>query len=117
MRKLTKELKDEKRAYKPRHSEIGLSIIEGLKQAVAHHRGEIELRTTSFAIPDPVDVRAVREGLGLSQSQFAARYGFSPRTLQQWEQGRSKPDGVARAYLTVIERNPRAVERALKVAS
>src|SRR6266568_5959024 len=102
---------------KPRHSKIGLDIIEGLEQALAHHRGEIKLRTTIYTIPDPVDVKAVREGLGLSQSQFAARYGFSPRTLQQWEQGRAKPDVAVRAYLTVIEHNPKAVERALKAAS
>src|SRR5437016_8102348 len=96
---------------KPKHSKIGRSIIEGLEQALAHHRGEIKLRTTIYTSPDLVDVRAVREGRGLSQSQFAARYGFSPRTLQEWEQGRSKPD-VVRRYLKVIENDPKAVERA-----
>ena len=99
---------------KPKHSKIGLSIIEGLEQALAHHRGEIKLRTTVYTIPDLVDVRAVREGLGLSQSEFAARYGFSLRTLQEWEQGRSKPDVAVRAYLKVIENDPKAVERALR---
>ena len=81
--------------HKPKHSKIGLSFIKGLEQALAHHRGEIKLRTTIYTIPDLVDISAVREGLGLSQSQFAARYGFSPRTLQEWEQGRSKPDVAA----------------------
>ena len=95
---------------------VGASIIRGMEQALAHHRGEIELRTTTYTIPGPVDVRAVRERRGLSQNQFAARYGFSPRTLQQWEQGRSKPDGVARAYLTVIDHDPKTVEKALKKA-
>ena len=99
---------------KPKHSKIGLGIIEGLEQALAHHRGEIKLRTTIYTIPDLVDVRSVREGRGLSQSQFAARYGFSPRTLQEWEQGRSKPDVAVRAYLRVIENDPKAVERALR---
>ena len=99
---------------KPKHSKIELEIIEGLEQALAHHRGEIKLRTTVYTIPDLVDVRAVREGLGLSQSQFAARYGFSPRTLQEWEQGLSKPDVAVRAYLRVIENDPKAVERALR---
>ncbi len=61
-------------------------------------------------------MRAVREVLGLSQSQFAARYGFSPRTLQEWEQGRSKPDVAVRRYLKVIENDPKAVERALRGA-
>ena len=102
---------------KPKHSALGLDIIEGLTQAVAHHRGGVQLRTTTYRVPGPVDVRAVREQLGLSQSQFAAKYGFSPRTLQQWEQGRSKPDGVARAYLTVIHKDAKAVEKALRAAT
>jgi putative transcriptional regulator len=59
-------------------------------------------------------VKAVREKSGLSQTEFAFLYGFNPRTLQQWEQGRSKPDNALRAYLTVIERNPNAVAEALR---
>ena len=98
---------------KPKHSKIGLGIIEGLKEAAAHYRGEIKLRTTTITVPDAVNVKAIREGLGLSQSQFAAKYGFSPRTLQQWEQGRAKPDSAVRAYLTVIQHEAKAVERAL----
>ncbi len=77
-------------------------------------RGEIKLRTRVIHVPDDVDVRALREKSGLSQSQFAERYGFNPRTLQDWEQGRAKPDSAVRAYLTVIERNPAAVEKALR---
>jgi putative transcriptional regulator len=64
--------------------------------------------------PEEIDVRAVREKSGLSQPQFAERYGFSLRTLQEWEQGRAHPDNAVRAYLTVIDRNPNAVEEALK---
>ena len=41
------------------------------------------------------------------------RYGLNPRTLQDWEQDRAQTDGPARAYLLVILREPRAVERAL----
>jgi putative transcriptional regulator len=60
-----------------------------------------------------IGVRALREKLGLSQSEFADRYQIALRTLQQWEQGRSVPDGPARAYLKVIARSPGAVQRAL----
>lgn len=59
------------------------------------------------------EVRAIRRKRGLSQAAFAARYGLNLRTLQDWEQGRVQPDGPARAYLLVILREPRAVERAL----
>ena len=61
----------------------------------------------------PNEVRAIRRQSGLSQAAFAARYGLNARTLQDWEQGRAQPDGPARAYLLVILREPRAVERAL----
>ena len=61
----------------------------------------------------PSEVRAIRGRSGLSQAAFAARYGLNPRTLQDWEQGRAQPDGPARAFLLVIDREPRAVERAL----
>jgi putative transcriptional regulator len=59
------------------------------------------------------DARAVREKLGLSQSQFAALIGISPRTLQNWEQGHRRPEGTARALLRVAERHPKAVLEAL----
>jgi len=64
----------------------------------------------------PSEVKAIRRTSGLSQARFAARYGLNLRTLQDWEQGRVQPDGPARAYLRVILREPRAVERALATA-
>ena len=53
-------------------------------------------------VPGAVDIRAIRLNPGLSQAEFASQYGFNVRTIQQWEQRRSEPDTVARAYLTVI---------------
>jgi putative transcriptional regulator len=60
-----------------------------------------------------MDVRAIRLRTGLSQSDFARRYGFSKRTLQEWEQLRREPTGAARVLLTIIGRIPKQVERAL----
>ena len=54
-----------------------------------------------------VDVRSLREASGLSQSQFAATFGIDEATLQNWEQGRSRPDGGAMAYLKTIARDPK----------
>jgi putative transcriptional regulator len=65
----------------------------------------------------PPEVRTIRRRSGLSQAVFATRYGLNLRTLQDWEQGRTQPDGPARAYLLVIDREPRAVARALAAAS
>lgn len=59
-------------------------------------------------------VREVREGLGLSQAEFAQRFGLSLRSLQEWEQARRLPDMAVFAYLRVIERNPKAVQSALE---
>jgi putative transcriptional regulator len=94
-------------------SRVGKDVVHGLKEAAAHARGEISLRVYEYNVPGPVDVKAIRAKSGLSQSQFARRFGFSNRTLQDWELGRSQPPSAVRAYLTVIDRFPETVEKAL----
>ncbi len=59
------------------------------------------------------DVRLLREGLGLSQSEFAARFQINLRRLQDWEQGRVNPDSVTLAYLKLILHEPDTVRRVL----
>ena len=88
-------------------------VIAGLKAALAHARGEIKLPMRYVEIPDPVDVKAIRRKLGLSQSEFSSQFGFSVRTLQDWELGRSTPPSAVRAYLMVIDRRPGDVVKAL----
>lgn len=68
-------------------------------------------------IPQEIDVKAVRTKLGMTQLEFASRFGFSIKTLQQWEQKQRVPEGPTRAYLLVIDRDPDAVQRALKSAA
>ncbi len=58
-------------------------------------------------------VRTLRRALALTQEEFAERYHIPLATLRDWEQGRSEPDQPAKAYLTVIARDPEGVERAL----
>ena len=55
------------------------------------------------------DVQAIREGMDLSQAAFAALLGVSPRTLQDWEQGRRQPTGPARSLLRIADRHPEAL--------
>ena len=62
-------------------------------------------------------VKIIRRALGLSQDDFAARYHIPIGTLRDWEQGRAVPDQAARAYLTVIARDPEAVRKALDARS
>jgi putative transcriptional regulator len=57
--------------------------------------------------------KVIRRALGLTQEEFATRYHIPLGTLRDWEQGRSEPDQPARAYLTVIARDPEGVQRAL----
>jgi len=99
---------------RPRRSKLGREIIEGLRLVEKHLKGEIELPVRYVEVPDLVDVKAVRRKSGLTQAEFARRYGISPRSLQEWEQGRRQPEGAVRAYLLVIDRNPQAVESALR---
>ena len=63
-----------------------------------------------------VDVRALRQRLGLTQEQFALRYNLGVDNVQRWEQGERTPDRVAMNYLRVIERDPRAAAEAQEVA-
>ena len=62
----------------------------------------------------PKALTALRKRLGLSQADFARQFALNLRTLQDWEQGRRKPEDIARTYLRVIERNPDAVKAALE---
>jgi putative transcriptional regulator len=96
---------------------VGERIIEGLEQAVAWTRGENDrVRVTLVQVPD-VDVRLVRQRMGLSQAQFATKFGFPPATLRNWEQGRSRPDAPTRVLLAVIAKHPDAVEDVLAKVS
>ena len=103
---------------KPRkRSTVGASIINGLEQAIAWTRGENEnVRVTLVDVPE-VDVREVRTKMGLSQAQFATKFGFPPATLRNWEQGRARPDAPTRVLLAVIAKHPDAVEDVLRRAS
>ena len=64
-------------------------------------------------VPNDVDVKAIRRKLNLSQPKFAATFGFSVGRIRDWEQGRFPVDAPSRMFLTVIDREPEAVMRAL----
>jgi putative transcriptional regulator len=102
---------------KPARSSVGQRIIEGLEQAVAWTQGRTEGAQVTVVHVPQTDVREVRQQMGLSQSQFAAKFGFPLATLQNWEQGRARPDAPTRVLLAVISRHPEAVEDVLGRAS
>jgi putative transcriptional regulator len=91
--------------------ELFQQLAASLKEGGAILRGKkMPARSTTLHWPD---AKVVRAKLGLSQNQFAALIGISPRTLQNWEQGHRRPEGTARALLRVAESHPEAVLDAL----
>jgi putative transcriptional regulator len=93
-----------------RKTTFGADLIEGMKVVLAHQRGTIDLEQVW---PKPIDVKSIRKRVKMSQAEFSRIYGISKRALQEWEQGGRQPDSAARAYLTVIAKEPEVVRRAL----
>ena len=90
-------------------------IEEGLKEALAVARGDA--KPERLHIPSEIDVRAIRGKLGLSQEDFAARFGFTLHQIRQWEQRRCRPLGGVRAYLLIIAQDPERVSALLRKAA
>jgi putative transcriptional regulator len=91
---------------------LGRAIEEGLREAAAWKRGEIELQTRVIKPMPAARVKAIRKSVAKSPREFERRFGVPARTLEGWEQGK-KVDVAARVLLTVIEKNPEAVAEAL----
>ena len=88
------------------------NLAKSIKQAGKIKNGQLKPdRTFEF---NPMDIKAIRNKLHKSQNEFALMIGVSLATLQNWEQGRRKPDGPARALLEVASENPEAVSKALE---
>ena len=96
-----------------RRTKLGLALEQSAREILAHVKGEAKLRTRRIVLPDEVDVKLIRTRARMSQAQFARAFCINPRTLQEWEQGRRKPDATTRAYLAVIAKNRAAVLDAL----
>ena len=90
-------------------------IAEGLSEVLAIARGEA--KPAKLYIPAEIDVKAVRAKLHLSQDDFAALFGFTVNQIRDWEQGRSRPLGGVRAYLMIIDRDPKGVLTLLRAIS
>jgi len=93
---------------------IGDELVEAMREVAAIAQGEAQPAAVhQIPLSLDLDVKAVRVGTGLSRAEFARRFALDARALQDWEQGRRRPDRAARAYLTVIARHPEAVVDAL----
>jgi putative transcriptional regulator len=92
---------------------LGKRLIQAAKEARAIARGEADPSTYRVRVPATVDVQAIRKRMRMTQAVFASRFGIPLPTLRDWEQHRRIPEGPSRVLLTVIDREPEAVERAL----
>jgi len=77
------------------------SIIQSLTEAVDYQQRKISVRKTKLTIKPIVtfnneDIKQIRQKTGLSQVVFAGSLGVSPKTVEAWENGRNKPEGVSR---------------------
>ena len=83
-------------------------LASSVRDMGRHMRGAKVAGARVIRVREP-NVRTIRRKSGLSQSQFAVLIGVSLRTLQNWEQGRTRPTGPARALLRIVEKNPKAI--------
>jgi len=83
---------------------IGQEILDGIKEIKSFKKGGIKLKTRTLNEPSPS--KTIRKRLKLSQSAFASLMGVSPRTIQDWEQGRRTPKGPAKSLLRIAEQHP-----------
>ena len=90
-----------------------VELQESLNQALQHARGErADLRVTRFDLPAPPRpisssrVARIRQQMNFSQAMFAKLLNVSPRTVQDWEQGRRKPSDAALKLLVIAEKHP-----------
>ncbi len=90
-------------------------IVESMKEAVAISKGEMPENSYRIHIPEKINVKSIRERMGLSQAAFANRFGLSVFAVRNWEQGKRQPDPAARAYLKVIEKAPQLVADVLSM--
>jgi putative transcriptional regulator len=94
----------------PMKSKIFDELLESTREALAHARGKMNLRTTSLPpAPQPMrgrEVRKLRDGLKASQAVFAHYLNVSTKLVQAWEAERRRPEGAALALLRLCERHP-----------
>jgi DNA-binding transcriptional regulator YiaG len=105
-------------------------LLDGAREAAAHATGDPNVRRTSRttrrkltarqidlhrpSTPSPGEIRAIRDGLGLSQVVFAQILNVSPATVRAWEQGQREPDGASLRLLEIAERAPEALLGAVR---
>jgi putative transcriptional regulator len=108
--------KKTKRGKAPKKRSLFLELMSGVEAMRDHREGRLTLRTHQvepITVPgvDPDFVRETREALHMSRQVFAFKIGVNPRTLERWEQGRSKPNEQASALIRLVQKYPDTLQR------
>ncbi len=90
--------------------ELEAMLLESVQQAVEIAEGRLQGRVTERVLP----VSEARAKLNLPRAEFARLLGVSPRTVENWEQGRRHPRGAASVLIAVAVSNPKAILNAMK---
>lgn len=92
-------------------NDISKSILKGAREALEYSKG----KETGFKvhIPAEIDVKSIRTKLHLNQREFAQQFGLTVDAVRNWEQHRRTPEGAARVLLTLIDKIPEDVQKAL----
>ena len=96
-------------------SDLFSEMMSGLKDVEAYLAGT--RAGYRVHVPAEIDVKNIRKRLNMTQSRFSSTFGFSLDAVKHWEGGRRTPEASARAFLTVISRDPKAVINALHQAN
>lgn len=107
---------------KSKKRDIFGDLMEGVAAMRAHRERRVTLRThrvERLALPcvDREIIKSTRERLHMSRSAFAYRLGVNPRTLERWEQGRSKPNDQAAALILLVRKYPDTLARLRRLAA
>jgi len=97
-------------------SKAGKESITGAQEALAYLKGDKTKGRAYKVRARNIDVKAIREKLDMTQEVFSETFAIPVSTLKKWETNNRVPEGPTKAYLTVIEKNPRAVKKALHSA-
>jgi putative transcriptional regulator len=90
-------------------------LMQGMKEMEAYLQGKPgKWRVHHVYAPPKMDAAKVRRKLGLSQNEFALRFGIMPSTLRNWEQGRREPDPTTHTLLAIIDKHPEIVDEVLR---
>lgn len=92
-------------------NDISKSILKGAREALEYSKGKEE--SFKVHIPAEIDVKSIRTKLHLNQREFAQQFGLTVDAVRNWEQHRRTPEGAARVLLTLIDKIPDDVQKAL----